>query len=83
MVSSIASSIAIDLSTLTAPELVATLDYETRLSGKLATLVEQLPTFTALVESDPAVKVLEADIADIDEVQQAGKVVVDALETGL
>ncbi|KQM21947.1 hypothetical protein ASE49_01140 [Novosphingobium sp. Leaf2] len=64
MVGSIASSPAVDLSTLPAPVLVDQPDYETRLAGKIARLVAQMPAFTALVESDPAILLLEADCYD-------------------
>ncbi|GGZ02724.1 baseplate J/gp47 family protein [Novosphingobium colocasiae] len=61
MVGSIASSPAVDLSALPAPDLVPQPDFETRLAGKLARLIALRPEFTALVESDPAMKLLEAD----------------------
>jgi len=64
MVGSIASSPAVDLSTLPAPVLVARPDFEARLAGKLARLVTQMPAFSALVESDPAMLLLEADTYD-------------------
>lgn len=64
MVGSIATSPAIDLSALPAPVLVAQPDFETRLAAKLAQLLSLEPTFTALVESDPAMKLLQADSYD-------------------
>lgn len=64
MVGSIASSPAIDLSSLPAPVLVDQPDYETRLAAKLARLITQMPSFSALVESDPAMLLLEADSYD-------------------
>lgn len=64
MVGSIASSPAVDLSTLPAPVLVDQPDYETRLAAKLARLIAQMPAFSALVESDPAMLLLEADAYD-------------------
>ncbi len=64
MVGSIATSPAVDLSALPAPVLVAQPDFETRLAAKLARLIEQMPTFSALVESDPAMLLLEADTYD-------------------
>lgn len=64
MVGSIASSPAVDLSTLPAPVLVPQPDFETRLAGKLARLMVQMPAFSALVESDPAMLLLEADSYD-------------------
>lgn len=68
MVGSIASSPAVDLSVLPAPVLVPQPDFETRRAAKLArfqTVMEAagLP-FSALVESDPAMKLLEADCYD-------------------
>lgn len=64
MVGSIASSPAVDLSTLPSPVLVAQPDFETRLASKLARLLAQMPAFSALVESDPAMLLLEADSYD-------------------
>lgn len=49
----------IDLSTLPAPDVVQTLSFETILAEMLANLRERDPAFTALVESDPAYKILE------------------------
>ena len=49
----------IDLSTLTAPNVVEALDFETIFSAMLADLQARDPSFTALVESDPAYKILE------------------------
>jgi phage-related baseplate assembly protein len=39
-------------------------DFETRLAGKLARLISRVPAFSALVESDPAILLLEADSYD-------------------
>jgi phage-related baseplate assembly protein len=64
MVGSIASSPAVDLSTLPAPVMVPQPDFETRLAAKLARLMVQMPAFSALVESDPAMLLLEADTYD-------------------
>lgn len=64
MVGSIASSPAIDLSALPAPQVIAQPSFETRLAGKLAQLLALAPEFTALVESDPAMKLLQADTYD-------------------
>lgn len=63
-ISSIATSPAIDLSTLPPPALVDQPDFETRFAAKLARLVTTLPEFSALVESDPAIKLLESDSYD-------------------
>ncbi len=50
---------AIDLSQLPEPAVVEQLDYEQILAAMLADLQARDPAFTALVESDPAYKVLE------------------------
>ncbi len=49
----------VDLSQLPAPTVVEQIDYETILAEMLADLVARMPEFTALVESDPAYKILE------------------------
>lgn len=54
-----ANNSPIDLSTLPAPAVVEVLDYEVILAQMLADLQSRDPAFTALVESDPAYKVLE------------------------
>lgn len=71
MVGSIASSSAVDLSALPPPVLVAQPDYETRLAAKLAGLIVAYPAFSALVESDPAMKLLESDSYDETVLAQA------------
>jgi len=53
------SSSAIDLSRLPAPTVVEQLSYEAILDAMKATLSEEWPEFDALVESDPAIKILE------------------------
>lgn len=63
-ITSIATSPAIDLSDLPPPALVDQPDFETRLAAKIARLVTTLPEFSALVESDPAIKLLESDSYD-------------------
>lgn len=50
---------AVDLSQLAAPDVVETLDYEVILAAMVADLQSRDPAFTALVESDPAYKILE------------------------
>ncbi|WBO60542.1 baseplate J/gp47 family protein [Acidocella sp. MX-AZ03] len=50
---------AIDLSALPAPQVVQQIDFETVLAAMLADLQARDPTFTALLESDPAYKILE------------------------
>lgn len=64
MVDSIASSPAIDLSQLPPPAIIDQPDFEARLAAKLARLIAAYPAFTALVESDPGMKLLEADSYD-------------------
>lgn len=59
MPASIASSTAIDLSRLPAPDIIGQLDYEAILAALIADLQARYPEFTALVESDPAMKILE------------------------
>lgn len=49
----------VDLSQLPAPTIVEQIDYETILAEMLADLVARMPEFSALVESDPAYKILE------------------------
>jgi phage-related baseplate assembly protein len=49
----------IDLSTLPAPAVVETLDFETIFGAMLSDLQSRDPVFSALVESDPAYKILE------------------------
>lgn len=49
----------IDLSTLPAPNVVESLSYEAIFAAMLADLQTRDPSFTALVESDPAYKILE------------------------
>lgn len=71
MVTSIATSPAIDLSALPAPDVIAQPTFEARLSGKLASLIAAAPEFTALLESDPAMKVLQADTYDETVLAQA------------
>lgn len=50
---------AVDLSRLPSPDVVETLDYEIILSTMLKDLQQRDPVFTALLESDPAFKILE------------------------
>lgn len=54
-----ASSTAIDLSRLPPPDVVETLDYETIYARRRADFLTRYPEFTAFVESDPAIKLLE------------------------
>ncbi|MFY0309630.1 baseplate J/gp47 family protein [Leisingera sp. D0M16] len=50
---------AIDLSLLPAPDVLQAVDYEATLAAMLAELRARDPAFDALVESDPAFKILE------------------------
>jgi len=54
-----ASSTAIDLSRLPPPDVVEPLDFETILARRRADFLARCPEFTAFVESDPAIKLLE------------------------
>jgi phage-related baseplate assembly protein len=49
----------VDLSKLPTPDVVETLSFETVFNAMLADLIERYPSFSALVESDPAYKLLE------------------------
>lgn len=49
----------VNLSQLPAPDVVETLDFEVILQEMLDDLIARYPDFTALVESDPAYKILE------------------------
>lgn len=71
MVGSIATSPAVDLSTLPAPVIVPQPSYAERRAAKLARLLQLHDEFTALVESDPAVKLIEADAYDEQVLVQA------------
>lgn len=55
----LASTTAVDLSRLPAPDLIETLDAELILAEMVAQLQAIAPEFTGLVESDPAMKVLQ------------------------
>lgn len=54
-----ATSTAIDLSRLPAPDVVEALDFETILAARKADFLLRFPEFDAFVESDPALKLLE------------------------
>ena len=47
-----------------APVIIDQPDFETRRSAKIARLTELFPAFDALVESDPGIKLIEADTYD-------------------
>lgn len=70
-ISSIATSPAIDLSRLPPPAIVPQTDFETRYEAKRAQLLALFPPFSALVESDPAIKLLQADSYDEQVLSQA------------
>lgn len=57
-------STLLDLSSLPAPQIVEPLSFEDIFQDKLDTLLGIDPAFTALLESDPAIKLLEADAYD-------------------
>ena len=57
-------STLLDLASLPAPRVVEELSFEDIFQGKLTTLLGMSPEFSALLESDPAIKVLEADAYD-------------------
>jgi phage-related baseplate assembly protein len=50
---------AVDLSTLPAPQVIESLDFDTIFADMLADLIARDSTYSALVESDPAYKILE------------------------
>lgn len=76
----------VDLSQLPAPNVVEPLDFETILSAMIADLQERDPAFTALVESDPAYKILEVcayrELLMRQRVNEAAKAVMLAYATG-
>lgn len=55
----LATSPALDLSGLPAPDVVEQLDFETILAAMVADLTARWPDFDALVESEPAMKLLQ------------------------
>lgn len=76
----------IDLSTLAAPSVVETLDFEVIFSQMLADLQARDPAFSALVESDPAFKILEVcayrELLIRQRVNDAARQVMLAYSTG-
>lgn len=76
----------VNLSQLPAPNVVESLDFETILAAMIADLQERDPTFTALVESDPAYKVLEVcayrELLMRQRVNEAAKAIMLAYATG-
>lgn len=77
---------AVDLSKLPFPAVVESLDFETILAEMLADLVTRDPTFTALVESDPAYKILEVcayrELLMRQRVNEASKAIMLAYAVG-
>ncbi|MCD9147820.1 baseplate assembly protein [Pseudophaeobacter flagellatus] len=77
---------AIDLSQLPAPDAVQALDYEATLAEMLADLRARAPAFDALLESDPAFKLLELaayfKVLTLQRVNDAARAVMPAYSTG-
>lgn len=76
----------VDLSQLAFPPVVETLDFETILAQMIADLQARNPSFSALVESDPAYKVLEVcayrEVLMRQRVNDAAKAVMLAYAVG-
>lgn len=77
---------AINLSLLAPPNVVEALSFETIFAAKIQKLQELDPTFTALLESDPAYKILEACAYDEmmlrQRINDAARAVMLAYSTG-
>jgi len=77
---------AINLADLVAPDVVDTVDFEAILAQMLLDLQQRDPAFTALVESDPAYKILEVaayrEMLIRQRVNEAAKAVMLAFATG-
>lgn len=77
---------SINLSQLPAPEVLQAVDFETALADMLAELRQRNPVFDALVESDPAYKILEIAAfyrtLAIQQVNDAARAVMPAYATG-
>lgn len=77
---------ALDLSQIPAPNVVEALDFETIFSAMLADLQSRDATFTALVESDPAYKILEVaayrELLIRQRINEASKAVMLAFAVG-
>lgn len=77
---------AVDLSRLPFPDVVETIDFETILAAMLDDLRARDPAFTAIVESDPAYKVLEVaayrEVLLRQRVNEAAKAVTLAYAAG-
>lgn len=76
----------VNLSQLPAPNVVEPLDFETILAAMIADLQERDSTFTALVESDPAYKILEVcayrELLMRQRVNESAKAIMLAYATG-
>lgn len=76
----------VNLSQLPAPNVVETLDFETILAAMIADLQDRDPSFTALVESDPAYKILEVcayrELLMRQRVNESAKAIMLAYATG-
>lgn len=76
----------IDLSTLPAPDIIEELNFETIFAAMLADLQARDPAFSALVESDPAYKILEVaayrELLVRQRVNDAARAVMLAYATG-
>lgn len=76
----------VDLSQLAAPNVIEALDFETILGAMLADLISRDTSFTALVESDPAYKILEVaayrELLIRQRVNDAARAVMVAYATG-
>ncbi|MDO6756932.1 baseplate J/gp47 family protein [Phaeobacter inhibens] len=76
----------IDMSLLPAPDLVQSVDYEAALSAMLSELRARAPAFDALVESDPAFKLVELaaffQTMTLQQINDAGRAVMPATATG-
>ena len=77
---------SINLSQLPAPEVLQAVDFETALADMLAELRQRDPVFDALVESDPAFKILEIAAfyrtLAIQQVNDTARAVMPAYATG-
>ena len=77
---------AIDLSQLPAPDVVQAVDYESTFAAMLADLRARAPEFDALVESDPAFKLLEEaayfKVLTLQRVNDAARAVMPAYSAG-
>ncbi|MTH78753.1 baseplate assembly protein [Paracoccus aestuariivivens] len=77
---------AIDLSQVPAPSVVETIDYEIILAQMIEDLRLRMPAFTALVESDPAYKILEVcayrEVILRQRVNEAARAVMLSYATG-